>query len=107
MHPTFKLHIPAYPYLSPAVIGRQAVDNLVRGTQRNMSTHGRGEHANSMEKGPIGQDLDPGPFCCRATVLITSPPCSLNDPTINFISLLLQTWVIAFHTSSFSASCNE
>ena len=34
----------------------------------------RGEHANSTQKRP-DSDWNPGPFCCEATVLTTTPLC--------------------------------
>ncbi|MED6244883.1 hypothetical protein ATANTOWER_026471 [Ataeniobius toweri] len=38
--------------------------------------HAWGEHANSMQKDPQPQELNPGPSRCKATVLPTAPPCS-------------------------------
>ncbi|MEQ2177043.1 hypothetical protein GOODEAATRI_034466 [Goodea atripinnis] len=42
---------------------------------RREPMHARGEHANSMQKDP-GQKLNPGPSCCKATVLPTVALCS-------------------------------
>ena len=44
--------------------------------------HTQGEHANSTQKGPSWEsNLEP--YCCEATVLTTTPPCSLRHRTMD------------------------
>ncbi|XP_060775535.1 SLIT-ROBO Rho GTPase-activating protein 3 isoform X2 [Neoarius graeffei] len=58
--------------------GERAECGTTRGNRSTWRkpTRTRGEHANSAQKGPhrpLG--LNPGPSCCEATVLTTTPPC--------------------------------
>ncbi|MEQ2248793.1 hypothetical protein ILYODFUR_022706 [Ilyodon furcidens] len=41
---------------------------------RNQSMHG--ENMQHPCRKTLGRELNPGPFCCKATVLPTAPPCS-------------------------------